>query len=687
MGKFTQKVRHNQIPGPNKIKFNREEWKSLLSSLDADEEDKRLAVAGLFFDDLLIHLRSEKKLAELPIKPSAIKRILIAIATWNLWNIYNNTESIKPKDRKRNVFVAPSVMQLTVTTHDGQSYAPDELITGLGDGLKHIIRELHFDTDSNEQLNEYEINTDHLKAINIELNYAITYQSAVEHWNECVGNNYGLSKHKDGILHASFSKDLEIARIASTYRRLNTALQDTMFILEEWFNVWTRPIKEKLCEIPLVSKINGTESLGRIELGLNKKVLDKASASVAAKLWLNYGYYEKLLDEQLPDLSNFTLNQIINGWRLLQSLASSIFDGLGAFDENNIRSILQFAPNVPKNILHATFAKAFNLEHSHAEKLVDVFVYRGENSQEIWTRPLISCNENYCLVVPCIHSVHLHRIVEGWMRQGGLDLDRRGPEFEQFCKDALQIYLKDSPIKDSVTILNPSLKFKPPSERGEELDLVVIVADTVLLIEAKCILWPDESLQFANYRDTIEKAVNQILRKRDSIVRNYESFSSRLKQLGHTSPETPNIICCVLTNSAVFSGFPIEGVPIVDLKILGKFFENEHVLYEERQKGKCIRRQAIKFYTDKTDAGKVLEKYLLAPPQLLDAKKSIKTRQIVFPIKSKSLGNLIHETYRVEMDIEQLLSDYETPQNGDDVGPAKHVEDHLGASTSTNPDK
>ena len=45
----------------------------------------------------------------------------------------------------------------------------------------------------------------------------------------------------------------------------------------------------------------------------------------------------------------------------------------------------------------------------------------------------VRCEDDYWLVIPCIHAVHLERIVEGWMRQGGLELERRGPEFERFC--------------------------------------------------------------------------------------------------------------------------------------------------------------------------------------------------------------------------------------------------------------
>ena len=183
------------------------------------------------------------------------------------------------------------------------------------------------------------------------------------------------------------------------------------------------------------------------------------------------------------------------------------------------------------------------------------------------------------------------------------ELERRGPEFERFCREVLPIFVAYSPIKEAITIVKQSVQFSPPGEQGEEIDLVIVIADTVLLVEAKCILWPAESLQFARYRETIEGAVKQIKRKHDAVVRHYTAFSNRLMEMGYALPASPKIACCVLTNSAVFAGFPVEGVPIVDLRILGDFFENDYAKVEGRQQGKVFERHVIQFYKDKTEAG------------------------------------------------------------------------------------
>ena len=250
------------------------------------------------------------------------------------------------------------------------------------------------------------------------------------------------------------------------------------------------------------------------------------------------------------------------------------------------------------------------------------------------------------------------------MREGGLDLDRRGPEFEKFCREDIALSLSKSAIRRHVTLIDRDVTFKPASEREEEIDIIIIIGKTILLIEAKCILWPDESLQYANYRDTVEGAIEQIIRKKDAVVRNYECFSDKLKQLGYSAPEACSIECCVLTNSAVYSGFPIDGVPVVDLSILGTFFDNNFTKFEARQSGKTTSSFSISFYTDIDDAEDKLNGYLLDPPQLIDTKKSVKSRQTTFPIEHSTFGKLIKQSYSVQIDLDEMKKRYEI---GDDL--------------------
>ena len=154
-------------------------------------------------------------------------------------------------------------------------------------------------------------------------------------------------------------------------------------------------------------------------------------SAVADKVILQSGYYQHLLNEPLPKLHNFTLNEMINGWRLLQSLASVVFDEMSARifhsvqelpDFASVEELPHFVPKIASKLLCATVSNALRLEKHRAQQLVEVLVFRDASSQEVWTQPLVRCEDDYWLVIPCIHSALLERIVEGWMQQGGLEV-------------------------------------------------------------------------------------------------------------------------------------------------------------------------------------------------------------------------------------------------------------------------
>src|SRR3546814_10604396 len=79
-------------------------------------------------------------------------------------------------------------------------------------------------------------------------------------------------------------------------------------------------------------------------------------------LGLQHGYYRAFMDEPLPKLGSFTVNQVIAGWRVLQSLAMAIFDSLGPVSRDNLRELLRFSPSIPHHVLRATFAQALALD-------------------------------------------------------------------------------------------------------------------------------------------------------------------------------------------------------------------------------------------------------------------------------------------------------------------------------------
>lgn len=660
MGEFANLVRHGKIAGPSRPGFRRTDWVERMGSTTLDAADQRILHAGIALDDFLSSIRKRIRLDDIDLQPDAVIRLIVGFITYNLSLIQENFGILVEEVAVSRQLKSTAILKNAIETAGGQKFTADEVLTGCGDGIKHMLRQLVNARPEDRSRGEKHVTVGDVVAIVAEINNATLYHSAVEIWNDCLGNEYGV-EFQDGNLEVCPSRpDLEIARVVSTYRRENMALRDFMNFGELWNFKWNRSEKKEKCEIPLVVKIYGIQRIDRIDLGVNDKALNAAVLGVASMLWLRHGYYQSFLDEKLPKLANLSINQIVAGWRILQSLAAAILNSVKIEAADNPNEILRCSPRISNRLLCGTLAKALAVDQVHAQKLVDVFVFTGDNSQDLWLQPLLRLGEDYVLVIPCIHSAKLERIVEGWMRQGGLDLDRRGLQFEKYCRNELNFHARRSAISAEIQIVSHEVKFIDCDGNPEKIDIVVIVGGAVLLVEAKCILWPDDALRLSNYRETIEGAAAQIKRQREAVLSSYPEFVRRLRELGYEAPSDGSVSCCIITNSAVYAGFPIDGVPVVDLPMLARYFENKYIKIERRNNGRRVSENAIRFYGDANQAGQNLQSYLAAPPQLDDMKEYVKARAVFFPIDSEPSGRLIYRTYSVDVDIDAMARKYES---------------------------
>ena len=124
MGEFARQVKNGTIHGPHTRKFKREDWEAHAWTEDTDFDDKRLAHAGIFFDDLLTFLRSEMRLSHLPLQPSAVMRLAVGLATWNYCRIAAQVQEKlpTPKPGETPILIQSSLegLQIPVATGLGR---------------------------------------------------------------------------------------------------------------------------------------------------------------------------------------------------------------------------------------------------------------------------------------------------------------------------------------------------------------------------------------------------------------------------------------------------------------------------------------------------------------------------------------------------------------------------------------
>lgn len=656
MGDFSRQVGFGNIPGPSERKFDKGYWQAIAQSSAADEDDRELAVLGCFFDDFLKFIRTSIGIETLDIAPTAIVRWLIAHANAGLVDVHAKSETARELAAgERDLYINRLVQEKQEV--QGNHFSPDELLTGVGDGLRLPLRALLGKNAAADSKSLAQMTSEDISTVFSELNAAIVDQVAVEIWLDCKGNGYRASSTPDGLIIAAKDSHMERARAVSAHRRSSSHLSDSMMFLDYWWFQVPPASKRRAIGIQLVTKIHGAERIEKLELGYSVAAARNAASSLGSKLRLQHSYFGSFMDEPLPKTDGLALAQIVDAWRFLQSLAQHVFvQESKHWDADDLPRRLRLAPAIGRRLLVSSTARAISVDVDLAGKLIEFLTFRAGREQELWTQPLVDLgNDDVTLVLPCIHSILLERVIERWMRQGGIDLERRGAEFQEYCVRELQSSLKDSPLRDHIQLSTNEVEFKNGSV-DEKVDIVIILGSTVLLLEAKCVLWPDDSLQYASLRRTILDGAAQVDRQCNGAKAHYDLFSAALVKVGLKPPAEPNLIRAVLTNSAIYSGFEFDGVPITDLPILQLFLDNELVRLELRQGGQARKSHATKFYDSPEDAASKLEAYLRAPPQLDLAKESIVTRLTRFPIESDEFGAIFHEVLSVEVDDQAVLA-------------------------------
>ena len=648
MGEFSRAVQQQLIPGPNRRDFDRSYWVLRVSDPSSDADDVRIASGGLIFDDILRHIRARKAPDHLRLAPELLIRGAVAVVNDTHRRVIAEQASRVHIDPGIGGFSVPDMLEPTLENAMGQVVHADEMVTSMVDGLRYFLADvpsLAFEPDMSAQPGRSEI-----EAIAAEIKIAIDYHQLVDLWHECVSNGYEIVP-RDVVLEFKPTKpELEASRVASTYRRSAQSIDRFMAFLRWWHYELDRETKERLCEIRLVEDVSMVnDCVEHIRVGITGKVLERRAGAIEEILSLKAGPYGGMLDSVLRGLAGVRLIALVRGWQFVQSLAAALHD-VSRRPREREESLWATAPVIRGPIFAAALAKALKVEHSEALSILEALTFSGARGRDPWAQPLVRFGDDFLLVIPCVLSVHLERVSESWMRQGGLDLEERGPEFEKYCRQELLRYVEASPVRGAVSVSSGAVRVIVPGA-SEEIDLAVIVGDVVLVAEIKCILWPDEASQIANYRARVEEGARQLSRKLEFARTHTAEFREALLRAGCQVPSAVRVIGCVLTNSAVFAGFSIEDEPVVDLSLLGIFLSGSHFRRQIWRRDAIQSQEIVTLFQGAAEAAERLEAYIRDPMPLRTIKASLEERVLESPFPMAPYEKLVTWSYVVDIDI------------------------------------
>jgi hypothetical protein len=307
---------------------------------------------------------------------------------------------------------------------------------------------------------------------------------------------------------------------------------------------------------------------------------------------------------------------------------------------------LAHAVLVPRTEIKHVLARALTLDENTLSSAIDFLTYQ-RRSDGLWQKPLIPLNESEFLVAaaPLRYGNRL-RIAERWLSQGGFDLGRRGPVFETLARGTFSEFLKESPFLNDYYVA-PNPVFVGPDR--EEVDLLVRIGRLLLVGEAKCQLFPAEPLEAYRFRERLKEGAVQATRK---VVAVQSSLAELQSIVGLPSLEGISVIPFVLSNHILGSGYPIHGVPIVDLLYLGTLLQQGYfrTMVIMGREGAEDPGNLVRFYTDQADAERRIPKLLVEQPVVRIFEPLIKRRIRPIPI---DLGGaeIFSEYYAVSLEV------------------------------------
>ncbi|MFN7611319.1 MAG: hypothetical protein ACK5QX_10355, partial [bacterium] len=227
---------------------------------------------------------------------------------------------------------------------------------------------------------------------------------------------------------------------------------------------------------------------------------------------------------------------------------------------------------------------------------------------------------------------NLRRLVDVWLRQLGVEMDRRGPAFEDFVRTEIARQIASSRLVSVSKCMGQSFKFRPRGVREEEIDVVLVVGTRVLLGEAKCSVFPTESKQYAMHRHLVIEATQQIKRKCDAVEARRDEFRVQLRDRGLEVPEDFKVVPAVILNFAVHCCTSVDAVPVIDLHVLETFFAGELIDFAEMDSDRGLEAMAKRvFYADVDEAVDRLESFMLSPPQMEVFRRGLSERWVPIP--------------------------------------------------------
>jgi hypothetical protein len=628
VGDFTKRVRDGEIAGPLRRAFTDEKWARAFCDAPApDVTDHNTHDAGLAVHEKLGAIRAVLKLSSSDeISATTKLRAFLAIANYDFFVTRDKTTLAVEKFQAEReggpeeVYAMEEMAGVKLSLPGGFDFLPNEVVESLVDGIELPIRVVLQEKPSlagNPRMNQIQW----AEAAH-ELNLGILYRFTEDIWDDCLWNGYRVVEK--GRIKVFLPHDLDVIRAyrIGLARRTSLWTAFTTMAMQFQREALAKGLRLRVREVCGIERRGKRQIIKVSRHGDSTEIIEELTV---LRAYATEPYYVELLEERIESLQGLTLSALIDAWTVLSRAAHVLIESIGEKHARNLggdrahKWLPEYVPTLQIEALVDALAAAAGIKQPEGRRIVEFFTFRGEPGQEVWAQPLVPVGpDTVAPVFAAIVSPNLRRLVDVWMRQAGIDLGRRGAAFEAHIRKLVVEAIGRSNLLSPVsTCIKDDYTFRLPDDREEQIDLVFSIGNTVFVAEAKCILEPTDAKGIAMHRKTVMGAAEQALRKAKTLKDHRATFMADVKRFGMNLTEDFKVAPLVVVSTSTHVGIPVNGVPVIDEYILGRFLDGEleDVAYQPGAPSYSKRYKTL-FYSNADEAEERAQAYFVSPPQM-----------------------------------------------------------------------
>ncbi len=622
---------------PTQREFNRSDWSNYFQSnrQNRTEADERLFKAGAWF-----HHHSKPILEQ-------------ACQTYeNLFAMELTEDLLRLQIGMVNYLIMKEIKEVNKIVSDSNNFNQIEMssfissIENIVTSARHPIAEIT--KKVKQSLDSKKENTHDLcEYLKMTITLGRSYDSLKNSWEKCLWNDWYINYDytDDCLVPWDFKKE-EIYEI-------NFLRWEALYgvsAIPEWQSL-SENNKNEILALPRISAL--VNSHQEIHLDIHNPLIScelpqLKAVDIAISSFLKQDYYpSSLFDIPIPKIQNLTLRELIGAWRFIATMAIDVITQFPEATEKPTHdSLLYFSPVFSRTSLVVLLTRVFSfLSIDQASAILNLLTFRTLKDDP-WHRPLIRIDDDrFTAIFPALDTPNLSRVISGWMGDGGLSIDSKGNEFEQFvCRE-----LREANILFNVEVYG-STDFK--IDNIGDIDLILRIGHKIIICELKCTLFPHTPHQIYSYYQNLERAAIQVKKKSCIVKKNLNLIIDTINFFPQ-SIEMCSVFPLIISNLHLATGYSFHDVPVVDLKILEDYIgKGVFTLSSQLSEQGVESGEEIKIYSSEEEAEEHIEQCLKDLPNIRKYRENMRRSLSPVALAGQNSSTIYQTSFDINLSTE-----------------------------------